>query len=76
VWRSADRVRFRQSKGAELQLLRDMWTNAGTARELLEFLWAQKLWWMVPMVAVLLVFGLLLIFASASGVGPFIYSLF
>jgi hypothetical protein len=34
------------------------------------------LWWLIPMVSVLLLFGLLLIFASASGVGPFIYSLF
>lgn len=59
-----------------MQLLRNMWTNAGTSRELLEYLWSQKLWWLVPMVAVLLVFGLLLIFATASGVGPFIYSLF
>jgi hypothetical protein len=42
----------------------------------MQFLWAQKLWWMVPMVAVLMVFGLLLVFASTSGVGPFIYSLF
>ena len=59
-----------------MQILRNMFTNAATARELLEFLWRQKLWWMVPMVAVLLIFGLLLIFASASGVGPFIYTLF
>jgi hypothetical protein len=53
-----------------------MRTNTGTARELLSYLWEQKLWWMVPMVAVLLGFGLLLIFGTASGVGPFIYSLF
>ena len=59
-----------------MHVIRNMWTNAGTARELLQFLWAQKWWWMVPMVAVLLAFGLLLIFASAAGVGPFIYSLF
>jgi hypothetical protein len=59
-----------------MKLLRNMLTNAGTARELLGFLWAQKLYWMVPMVAVLLAFGLLIIFGSASGVGPFIYSLF
>jgi hypothetical protein len=58
------------------RLLRNMRTNTGTARELLSYLWEQKLWWMVPMVAVLLGFGLLLIFGSASGVGPFIYSLF
>jgi hypothetical protein len=34
------------------------------------------MWWLIPMVAILLVFGLLLIFASASGIGPFIYTLF
>ena len=44
--------------------------------QLLNFLWQRKLWWLIPMVAVLLLFGLLLIFASASGVGPFIYTLF
>lgn len=59
-----------------MQLIRNMFTNAGTARELLQYLWQQKMWWMLPMVAVLLVFGLLLIFASASGVGPFIYTIF
>jgi hypothetical protein len=31
---------------------------------------------LIPMVAVLLVFGLLLIFATASGLAPFIYTLF
>lgn len=59
-----------------MQLLRNMVTNAGTAGELLRFLWAQKLWWLVPMVIVLIAFGLLMIFAATSGVGPFIYSLF
>jgi hypothetical protein len=44
--------------------------------ELLSFLWQRKLWWLIPMVVVLLVFGLLLVFASASGIGPFIYTLF
>jgi hypothetical protein len=28
------------------------------------------------MIVVLMVFGLLIIFASASGIGPFIYTLF
>ncbi len=53
-----------------------MWNNLGVVRELLQFLWQRKLWWLIPMVTVLLLFGLLLIFASASGVGPFIYTLF
>jgi hypothetical protein len=56
--------------------LRSMGSNVGVVRELLGFLWKHKLWWLIPMVCVLLVFGLLLIFASASGIGPFIYSLF
>ena len=50
--------------------------NLGVARELLSFLWERKLWWLIPMMAMLLVFGLLLIFASSSGVGPLIYTLF
>lgn len=50
--------------------------NFGIAGQLLNFLWQRKLWWLIPMVTVLLLFGLLLIFASASGVGPFIYTLF
>lgn len=58
------------------RFLRIMSSNLGVVGELLSFLWKQKMWWLVPMVAVLLVFGLLLIFASASGIGPFIYTLF
>ena len=56
--------------------IRSMTSNFGVVRELLAFLWERKLWWLIPMVAVLLLIGLLLIFASASGVGPFIYTLF
>lgn len=56
--------------------LRSMSKNFGVAGELLVFLWQRKLWWLMPMVIMLLAFGLLLIFASASGVGPFIYTLF
>ena len=56
--------------------LRSMRANLSVAGELLGFLWARKLWWLIPMVFMLLVFGLLLIFASASGLAPFIYTLF
>lgn len=45
-------------------------------KELLTFLWERKLWWLIPMITVLLIFGLLLIFASSSPVAPFIYPLF
>ena len=56
--------------------LRSMTSNLGVAGELLGFLWQRKLWWLIPMVTVLLLFALLLVFASASGIGPFIYTLF
>ena len=53
-----------------------MLTNLGVVGEVLSFLWKRKLWWLIPMVAALLAFGLLLIFATTSGVAPFIYTLF
>jgi hypothetical protein len=53
-----------------------MLTNFGGAGELMRFLWARKLYWLIPMVAVLLIFALLLVFATTSGVAPFIYTLF
>jgi hypothetical protein len=48
----------------------------GIFGELLTFLWRRKLWWLIPMVVVLVLFGLVLIFTQGSVVAPFIYSLF
>lgn len=48
----------------------------GIMGELLQFMWERKLWWMMPMVFVLLLLGILLIFAQSSAVAPFIYTLF
>jgi hypothetical protein len=55
---------------------RGMITNFGSAGELMRFLWARKLYWLIPMVMVLLLFGLFLVFAVTSGAAPFIYTLF
>ena len=33
-------------------------------------------WWLFPMIVVLLLFGVLLLLASATPLGPFIYTLF
>ena len=51
-------------------------SKLGILGELIRFLWAKKLWWMIPMVIVLVLFGLLLVFAQGSGLAPFIYTLF
>lgn len=44
--------------------------------EFFGFLWRQKLWWMIPMFAVILAFGLLLVLGQSSALAPFIYTLF
>lgn len=59
-----------------MPFLRDMGSRLGVAAELLAYLWWRKMWWMIPLVSVLLVLGLLITFGTSSGVGPFIYTLF
>jgi hypothetical protein len=48
----------------------------GIVGELFGFLWKQKLWWLMPALLVLLVFGLLLLFAQSTPLAPFVYTLF
>ena len=48
----------------------------GIVGELFGFLWEQKLWWMIPMMTVFVLFGLLLVFTQGSALAPFIYTLF
>jgi len=48
----------------------------GIAGELMGFLWQRKMWWLIPMVLVLLAFGGLMVTAQSSALGPFIYTLF
>lgn len=59
-----------------MRILRDIANKFSIAGELLSFLWRRKMWWLIPIVAVLLVFGILIVVGSATGVGPFIYTLF
>jgi len=57
-------------------MLKGFFSRGGEAGELIQFLWKAKLWFLIPLVLVLLVFGLLLVFAQATGVAPFVYTLF
>lgn len=59
-----------------MRLLKNLSSRFGVLGEMLVFLWQRKLWWLIPMVLVLLVFGLLLLFAQSTGIAPFIYTLF
>lgn len=44
--------------------------------ELWEFMRERKKFWMVPLVALMLVFGGLVVLTKGSAVAPFIYTLF
>ena len=69
---SADRA----VRGGSMKIGEGMRTRFGIAGELLSFLWQQKMWWLIPMVLVLLAFGGLMVTAQSSALGPFIYTLF
>jgi hypothetical protein len=45
-------------------------------RELWQFLKEERKYWLAPIVLVMVLFGLLLVFAQSSVVAPFIYTLF
>ena len=56
--------------------LKNMSERMGVMGELLQFFLENKWWWLTPMILVLLIFGLLIVFAQSSAVSPFIYTLF
>jgi hypothetical protein len=51
-------------------------SNLSIIRELLAFLWQNKLWWMIPMVVIFILLGFFIIFTQSAAVVPFIYTLF
>jgi hypothetical protein len=59
-----------------MKILREMGARLQIAGELFGFLWHRKMWWMMPIVFVMVFIGLLIGFGSATGVGPFVYTLF
>jgi hypothetical protein len=49
-----------------MQFLKDLWG----------FLSQRKKFWLLPVILVLLVFGVLIVLSSGSAIAPFIYTLF
>ena len=45
-------------------------------QELWSFLKARKKFWLLPIILIMLLLGVLLVFAQGSAVAPFIYTLF
>lgn len=51
-------------------------SRLGIVGELFQFFWHRKLWWLMPMLFMLFLFGIVIVLGNTSGVGPFIYTLF
>jgi hypothetical protein len=45
-------------------------------RELWTYITSRKKWWLAPVIFILLLIGLLIVFAGGSAIAPFIYTLF
>jgi hypothetical protein len=45
-------------------------------RDLLQYLWRKRLWWMIPFVFIIVFLGVLIWCVQSSVVSPFVYTLF
>ena len=59
-----------------MKALRNVAGGAGTIGELFAFLWRRKHFFLIPFVLTLILLGVLLLVGQATGVAPFIYTLF
>jgi hypothetical protein len=59
-----------------MKVLRNVAGGADTIGELFSFLWQQKQFWLIPFVVTLIAVAVLLLVGEATGIAPFIYTLF
>jgi Family of unknown function (DUF5989) len=48
----------------------------GIIGELFTFFWANKRWWLAPVLVALFLLGAVILLAQSSAIAPFIYTLF
>jgi len=53
-----------------------MGKNKSLLRETWDFLKIRKVWWLAPIIIMLILVGILIIFGQSSAVSPFVYALF
>lgn len=53
-----------------------MFERLGLFKQIWRFMVVRKKWWLAPFIIILVLFGLLLIFAQSSPLAPFIYTIF
>jgi len=47
-----------------------------TLKELFQFLWRKKKFWLIPLILIILIIGFLIVLSASSAVAPFIYPIF
>lgn len=55
--------------------MRSLMIRFGIVGDMLRFLWARKLYWLIPMIIALILVAILII-GGSSGAAPFIYTVF
>jgi len=55
--------------------MNNLFMKLGTFGELLKFLWKRKLWWLIPIVVLIVLIGLFIIVTASTGIAPFLYPL-
>ena len=51
-------------------------SNLALVREFWSFMKVRKKWWLMPIILVMVLVGMLLVFAQGSALAPFIYTIF
>lgn len=49
-------------------------TKAVIFKDLLSFLWQRKIWWLIPLMIILVLFIAVLVVESTAGIAPFVYT--
>ncbi len=44
-------------------------------KNILQFLWRNRIWWLIPVIVPFVLFIVVLVFAGSSSFGPFIYTI-
>ena len=58
-----------------MKVTKSITSRTSEAGDLFKFLWKSKMWFLIPFICLLIVFGLIVFFAQATGIAPFIYPL-
>jgi hypothetical protein len=59
-----------------MSLITGIRSRIGVVKDLCSFFWQRKLWWLIPMLLVLVIMGVLVVFVNTSATVPFVYVLF